>query len=103
MIHHIEEVHRPSICEGGQGVEDRMCVAREAGCDQMDGIAVGVRQRRVQGRSEVSSRATGQGVDPGQSLVHGAGCAGEHGLGPAVQLKPKRYRYHIASHMLLVG
>ena len=50
MIQHVEEVHPPSICNRGQSVEDRIRVAWEAGCDQMDSVAGGVHQCRAQGR-----------------------------------------------------
>lgn len=57
MIQQVEEVNRASACDRGQGVEHRVGVAREAGREQMAGVAVGVRQRRTQGCWEVSSLA----------------------------------------------
>lgn len=87
MIQQVEDGHRASACDCGQGAEDGIRVAREAGSDQVDGVAVGVRQRRTQGCWEVSSRATRERVYPGHGLVHGVGRTWEHVLGPAVQLK----------------
>ena len=42
-------------------------------------------------------------MDPGQSLVHGTGRAGDHGLGPAVQLKKKTYIIYLGLYVPVVG
>ena len=42
-------------------------------------------------------------MDPGQSLVHGTGRAGDHGLGTAVQLKTKTYIIYLGLYVPVVG